>query len=44
MRIGTTNRWDKKEYPSLLLFWTLFSARGLAYCSISYVSFFPSHL
>ena len=42
--IGTGNRWDKKVYASLSLFWTPLSGRGLAYCSTSYASFPPSHL
>ena len=44
MWIGTANCWDKEVYPSLFLLLTTLGARGLAHCSTSYVSFFPTHL
>ena len=41
---GTMKCCDKKVYLSLSLFLTPLSARGLAHCSTSFVSFFLSHL
>ena len=44
MWTGTTNQCNKQVYPLLSLFLTPLRVRGLAHCSTSYWSFFPSHL